>query len=82
MLDLMQRYAVGAQLIHGMAEPCNQSMYDAICTTIGELWGQVGYGYIYESVKVTVVDGRPMYCLPDPSAVHSKLVDLMRFGLI
>ena len=80
MIELPRLYAIGKQLVYGLAKPVNQSMYDAVCSFIGELWGQAGYGVLYENIIVQPMDKGGVTChLEDPEAVYNKIVDLFRF---
>lgn len=81
MIELPRLYAIGKQLIYGLEIPVNQYMYDGVCSVIHALWGQAGYGILYENVVATADDkGAMRYYLIDPDEVYQALVGLLLFN--
>ncbi len=77
-MSTTKQFAIGKQLILGLWNPISQEMYDGVCSFAIAVWGQGGYGCIYEAIKMEVVDGVKMYHLECPVAVYREIVDLFK----
>lgn len=79
-MDVTKQFSIGKRLILGLRHPVNQEMYDAICSFANAVWGQGGYGCIYEAVIIETVTGQSakMYRLENPVAVYRKIVDMLK----